>query len=41
MEKVFDDFAWSDREKIGFLRMFLTGYLQGIDAASMYPPNEF
>lgn len=40
MEKTFDDFAWSEREKIGFLRMFLTGYLQGIDAASMYPPNE-
>jgi hypothetical protein len=41
MEKVFDDFAWSDREKIGFLRMFLTGYLQGVDAASLYPPNEY
>lgn len=40
MENVFDDFAWSDREKIGFLRMFLTGYLQGVDAASTYPPNE-
>jgi len=40
MEKVFDDFSWSEREKIGFLRMFLTGYLQGVDAASTYPPNE-
>lgn len=41
MKEVFSQFAWSERERVGFLRMYLLGYLQGMENATKNPPNIF
>lgn len=41
MKGVFEDFAWTPREKVGFLRMYLMGYLQGLENATINPANPF